>query len=144
VSPAGGRLAEEPPPYRGGPPRRAGASGHTGVGQKGEEAAARHLQSLGYVILERRFRTRAGEIDLVARDGNTLVFVEVKARTSLACGRPAEAVDARKRGRIARVASLYLARECGRESPCRFDVVEVLLEPGSPPRVRLIRNAFEA
>jgi len=144
VSPAGGRLAEDPPPYRGGPPRRSGASGHTEVGRKGEEAAARHLQSLGYVILERRFRTRAGEIDLVARDGNTLVFVEVKARTSLACGRPAEAVDARKRGRIARVASLYLARECGRESPCRFDVVEVLLEPGSPPRVRLIRNAFEA
>ena len=144
MSPAGGRLAEEPPPYRGGPPGRAGTSGHTGVGQRGEEAAARHLQSLGYVILERRFRTRAGEIDLVARDGNTLVFVEVKARTSLACGRPAEAVDGRKRARIARVASLYLAREgCG-EAACRFDVVEVLLEPGSPPRVRLIRNAFEA
>jgi putative endonuclease len=142
VSPVGDRLAEEPPPYRSGPPRRAGASGHTEIGRKGEEAAARHLQSLGYVILERRFRTRAGEIDLVARDGNTLVFVEVKARTSLACGRPAEAVDCRKRGRIARVASLYLARRGGGEAACRFDVVEVLLEPGSPPCVHLISNAF--
>jgi len=139
-----GCLAEDPPPYGGGPARRAGASGHTGLGQRGEEAAARHLLSLGFVILERRFRTRAGEIDLIARDGDTLVFVEVKARSSLACGRPAEAVDGRKRGRIARAASLYLARHGDGEAPCRFDVVEVLEEPGSPARVRLIRNAFEA
>ena len=138
------RLAEDPPPYRGNPGRGTGASGHIGLGERGEEAAARHLLSLGYIILERRFRTRAGEIDLVARDGDTLVFVEVKARTSLACGRPAEAVDGRKRGRIVRAASLYLARHGGGEAPCRFDVVEVLIEPGLSPRLRLIRNAFEA
>ena len=138
------RLAEDPPSYAGKPGRPPRASGHTGLGQQGEEAAAKHLLSLGYIILERRFRTRAGEIDLVARDGDTLVFVEVKARTSLVCGRPAEAVDGRKRGRIARTASLYLARRGGGEGPCRFDVVEVLIEPGFPPRVRLIRNAFEA
>lgn len=80
----------------------------------------------------------------MARDGDTLVFVEVKARSSMACGRPAEAVDGRKRGRIARAASLYLARRGGGEAPCRFDVVEVLIEPGFLPRVRVIRNAFEA
>jgi putative endonuclease len=139
-----GRLAEDRPPYDDGPARRVGASGHTGLGQRGEEVAARHLLSLGFVILERRFRTRAGEIDLIAWDGDTLVFVEVKARSSLACGRPAEAVDGRKRGRIARAASLYMARRGDGEAPCRFDVVEVLEEPGSPARVRLIRNAFEA
>lgn len=138
------RLAEDPPPYAGGPGRRAGASGRPSLGDRGEEAAARHLQALGYVVLERRYRTRAGEIDLIARDGDTLVFVEVKARSSLACGRPSEAIDWRKRGRIARAASLYLARRGGCESPCRFDVVEVLEEPGSAPRVRLIRNAFES
>ncbi len=118
--------------------------GHVGLGRRGEETAGRHLISLGYRILERRYRTRAGEIDFIAREGETLVFVEVKARSSLACGRPSEAVDGRKRGRLARAASLYLARRGGPEVPCRFDVVEVLQEPGAAPRVRLIRNAFEA
>jgi len=137
------RLAEDPPSYSGRRGQRAAASGHIGLGERGEEAAARHLQSLGFVILERRYRTRVGEIDLVAMDGDTLVFVEVKARSSLACGRPAEAVDGRKRGRIARAASLYLARRGAGEAACRFDVVEVLIEPGLSPRVRLTRNAFE-
>lgn len=144
MSPGARLLAEDPPAYAPGPGRRAGAGGHTSLGRRGEETAGRHLESLGYFILERRYRTRAGEIDFIARDGDSLVFVEVKARSSMACGRPAEAVDGRKRGRIARAASLYLARRGGPEVPCRFDVVEVLEEPGSAPRVRLIRNAFEA
>lgn len=139
-----GRLAEDPPAYAAGPGSRAVAGGHIGLGRRGEETAGRHLVSVGYRILERRYRTRAGEIDFIAQDGDTLVFVEVKTRSSLACGRPAEAVDGRKRGRIARAASLYLARHGGPEASCRFDVVEVLEEPGSACRVRLIRNAFEA
>ena len=139
-----GRLAEDPPAYAAGPGSRTGAGGHTALGRRGEETAGRHLVSAGYRILERRYRTRAGEIDFIAQDGDTLVFVEVKTRSSLACGRPAEAVDGRKRGRIARAASLYLARRGGPEASCRFDVVEVLEEPGSASRVRLIRNAFEA
>ncbi len=132
------RLKEDPPVYSAAPP------GQAGLGRRGEETAGRHLVSLGYRILERRYRTRAGEIDFVAQDGDTLVFVEVKTRSSLACGRPSEAVDGRKRGRIARAASLYLAHRGGPDVSCRFDVVEVLEQPGAAPRIQLIRDAFEA
>ncbi len=114
------------------------------LGRRGEEAAARYLASVGYRILERRYRTRAGEIDFIAEDGETLVFVEVKTRSSLSFGRPAEAVNVRKRARIAGAASLYLARRGSPDRSCRFDVVEVLESGGAPPRIRLIRDAFES
>ena len=132
------RLAEERPPYD----RRAGR--HIRLGRRGEEAAERFLVSAGYRILARRYRTRAAEIDLIAEDGDTLVFVEVKARSSTSSGRPSEAVDGRKRARIAGAASLYLASRGAYERACRFDVVEVLERGGAPPRIRLIRDAFEA
>ena len=131
-------LAEGTPPYM---PR---PGGHIRLGRRGEEFAERHLASQGYRILERRYRTRAGEIDFIAEDGATLVFVEVKTRSSLAFGRPSEAVGSRKRARIAAAASLYLALRGGHERPCRFDVVEVLESAGGSFRVRLIRDAFEA
>ena len=131
-------LAEGTPPYM---PR---PGGHIRLGRRGEEFAERHLASQGYRILERRYRTRAGEIDFIAEDGATLVFVEVKTRSSLAFGRPSEAVGSRKRARIAAAASLYLAFRGGPERSCRFDVVEVLESGGGAPRVRLIRDAFEA
>jgi len=127
-------LAEPRPPYR---------SGH-GLGRRGEEAAARHLASRGLRILERGFRCRAGEIDIVARDGETLVFVEVKSRSSLACGRPAEAVDLRKRRRLLSAASWYLLSHGGPDRPCRFDVVEVVEAPGGALRVGVLRDAFGA
>ncbi|OLD67361.1 MAG: YraN family protein [Acidobacteria bacterium 13_1_40CM_2_68_10] len=114
------------------------------LGRRGEEAAERYLVSLGYRILERRYRTRTAEIDFIAEEGDTLVFVEVKTRSSLAFGQPAEAVDGRKRSRIAGVASLYLARRGAADRACRFDVVEVLESGGASPRIRLIRDAFEA
>jgi len=136
--PTGTRLAERPPPYA------PAADGRIGLGRRGEEAAGRHLQSLGYRILERRYRTRAGEIDFIARDGDAVVFIEVKTRTSLRCGRPAEAVDRRKRARISRAASLYLARLGGGDVACRFDVVEVMEGPAGALSVRLIRDAFDA
>jgi putative endonuclease len=132
------RLAEEMPPYT---PR---AGGHIRLGRRGEEAAGRYLASVGYRILERRYRTRAGEIDFIAEDGDTLVFVEVKTRSSLSFGRPAEAVDARKRARLAAAASLYLARRGSPDRSCRFDVVEVLESGGAPRRILLIRDAFES
>ncbi len=135
---SGRRLAEETPPYS---PRD---GGHIRLGRRGEEAAGRYLVSVGYRILERRYRTRAGEIDFIAEEGDTLVFVEVKTRSSLSFGRPAEAVDARKRSRIACAASLYLARRAAADRSCRFDVVEVLESPGVAPRIRLIRDAFES
>jgi putative endonuclease len=112
-------------------------------GRRGEEAAARRLEALGFRILERRFRTRAGEIDLVAEEGGTLVFIEVKARASLAGGRPSEAVDHRKRERLRRAAAVYLVLRGRPDCPCRFDVVEVLDPPGGNLRVHLIRDAFQ-
>ena len=127
-------VAEAPPPY----------GGALDFGRSSEAAAAEYLIANGFRVLERRFRTRAGEIDLIAEEGETLVFVEVKARTSLACGRPAEAVDRRKRARLARAASIYLMRSRDPDRPCRFDVVEILRVPGDSLRVHLIRDAFQA
>ena len=116
----------------------------TRLGRDGEAIAAGHLERQGLRILERGFRTRTGEIDLVAEDGGVLVFVEVKTRSGLGCGRPADAVDSRKRSRILRAAQLWLARHGSSEAPCRFDVVEVLSEDGSPARVHHIPDAFQA
>jgi putative endonuclease len=114
------------------------------LGERGEEAAARHLESLGFRILDRRFRTRGGEIDLVAEDAGTLVFVEVKTRSSDRFGSPAEAVDARKRSRLLRAARIYMTRRGGADRACRFDVMEVVPGPGDAFRCLLIRDAFEA
>jgi putative endonuclease len=96
------------------------------LGDAGEAAAERWLRRAGFAIVARGFRARCGEIDLVLRDGALVVFVEVKTRTNDAFGRPAEAVSAQKRGRIARVASAFLLRSGWTERACRFDVVEVL------------------
>ncbi len=123
--------------------RRPHYSGAGALGARGEEAAARHLESLGYRILERRFRTRAGEIDLVAEEEDTLVFVEVKSRPALGFGRPSEAVDARKRGRLARAAAIYLMLRGLPDRPCRFDVLEVLTTADGGLRCLLIRDAFQ-
>ena len=114
-----------------------------GLGALGETEGARHLESLGFRILERRFRTRTGEIDLVAEEGGTLVFVEVKSRSALGFGRPAEAVDARKQARLRRTAEIYLIEHGARDRPCRFDVLEVLRSSGGRLRYALIRDAFD-
>jgi len=108
------------------------------AGDGAEERAARHLAEHGLAIVARNYRTRLGEIDLVAREGGTLVFVEVRKRSSRGFGGAAASVDARKRARIESAARLFLAR-LAHEPPCRFDVVA--LEEG---RVEWIRGAFEA
>jgi len=114
------------------------------VGLEGENAAAAYLTSLGYRVIERNVRFRAGEIDLVAEDGGVLVFVEVKTRRGRGFGAPAEAVTAEKRRRLVRLASLYLARRGGPVPPCRFDVVSVEPGPGGRYRCEVIRGAFGA
>lgn len=106
-------------------------------GLEEEARAARFLESCGLVILDRRWRSRAGEIDLVARDGVAVVFVEVKARTSAAFGGPEAAVDGAKRRRLTRAAEAYLADKGLSESPARFDVVAV-----TPEGIRHIADAF--
>jgi len=110
-------------------------------GKLGEDLACVELERRGYAILARRYRTRAGEIDIVARDGETLVFVEVKARAGRAFGDPAEAITPLKRRRLGRMALDYLARLPRAPGPCRFDVVAILMDT-APPTITLYRNAF--
>jgi len=108
----------------------------------GEREAERRLEARGMGLLARRFRTREGEIDLVFEDADAVVFVEVKTRTGLTGGRPAEAVTPRKQRRLARTAEAFLQRRGWLERRVRFDVVEVLAVPGRAPRIRHIRDAF--
>jgi putative endonuclease len=114
------------------------------LGRLGEDVACRELARRGYAILARRFRTRCGEIDIVAREGETLVFVEVKTRSSERFGRPAEAVTGRKQAKIALMASEYLLRVNLGPVPCRFDVVTVLVPPTGAPAIEVMRGAFDA
>ena len=111
------------------------------TGLRGEEIAARALEVRGYRILARRYRTRAGEIDLVAEDGTTLVFVEVKARRSGEFGEPVEAVTWRKQHRIVAMAADYLARTGQAERPVRFDVVGIAMD-GDASTVEIYTDAF--
>jgi len=113
------------------------------LGDRGEELAVRHLRSLGYRIVERNYRCRLGEIDCVAVHGRTLVFLEVKARRTDEFGGPLEAVDARKRRRMTRLARYYAQQKNLVDVAQRFDVVAVWFE-GGRPRVELYASAFEA
>jgi putative endonuclease len=114
------------------------------LGQVGEAAAVRFLRRRGLVILARNLRSRLGEIDLLAQDGRTLVFVEVKARRGVPGDPPEAAVDARKRARLIRLALGYLAARRLGERACRFDVVGVSLdEAGRVTDVRHLRHAFD-
>lgn len=111
------------------------------LGKRGEDSASRYLAGQGYRILERNYRMPAGEIDLIALDRDTLVFVEVKTRTSDAYGAPELAVDRRKQVRMTKAALAYLKTRNLHQMPCRFDVVAIT---GAPEEhIELIRNAFE-
>ncbi len=116
------------------------------LGKTGEDLACRELERRGYAIVARRYRRRGGELDIIARDGATLVFVEVKAREGHEFGDAAEAVTMRKRRRIARLALDYVARHHLTASPCRFDVVSVHLDAAEngDPVIELYQNAFDA
>lgn len=111
------------------------------AGQRGEDGAARYLARHGYRIVQRNFRTARGEIDLIALDRGTLVFVEVKARASSVMGAPAEAVDQRKQDKIRRAAEWYCARYRMNRRTVRFDVVAIT-GAGSSRRIELLKDAF--
>lgn len=112
-------------------------------GALAEDRAVGWLRRRGYRVLDRNVRNAGGELDLVARDGDTLCFVEIKARGTAVFGGAVAAVDRAKRGKLARAARAYLARHPW-EGPCRFDVLAIDLAPeGDPPRFTLIRNAFQ-
>lgn len=112
-------------------------------GNLGEEVAARHLARMGYRIVERNWRCRHGEADIVASQGKTLIFVEVKARSAADFGSPFDAVDARKQRKLVAVARAYLSLKRLADTPVRFDVVGVRLDV-EPPSVVILPNAFEA
>jgi putative endonuclease len=114
------------------------------LGKSGETYACRELERRGYAILERRFRTRCGEIDVVARDGETLVFVEVKARRGHRYGTPLEAVTPFKQRRILRMAAEYVLLKGVCNASCRFDVVSVQFGSGLRPKVEVVKRAFDA
>jgi putative endonuclease len=112
------------------------------IGQKGENLAADYLQNAGYTVLERNYRCKLGEIDIIARDNDTLVFIEVRSRSSLAFGLPQESINRRKRHQISKVALEYMIRRKLKNIPARFDVVAVSFE-GRKEKVDLIKDAFE-
>ncbi len=114
------------------------------LGISGEDLACRELERRGYSVLARRYRTRFGEIDIVCRDGPTIVFVEVKARTNDRYGEPADAVTLHKQAKVTAMAEDYLVRRHLHGVPCRFDVVAVQFEPGAGLKVVVFQNAFDA
>lgn len=114
---------------------------HLALGQQGENLAAEHLRGLGYSIVARNFRTRMGEIDMIALDGDTLVFVEVKTRRSARFGTGAEAVTAHKQLKIGRMAQCYLALKGNPSVRCRFDVMDIRLGLENPS-IRHLIDAF--
>src|SRR5882762_387222 len=125
--------------------RSKNSSEHLRRGMRGEKLACRFLRRHhGYKILYRNFRgRRGGEIDIVCRDRDTLVFVEVKTRTHEDFGRPIEAVNQQKQKRISRGALAWLRMLDNPEILFRFDVVEVIIAEDARPRLEIVRNAFQ-
>jgi putative endonuclease len=116
------------------------------LGQRGERAAARYLRRRGYHIVARGDRHGPGELDLVAVDGRTVVFVEVKTRADARHGHPSDAVDQAKQRRLTRLAVAFLKRHGLLDSPARFDVIAIVWPEGRrlPASIEHFENAFEA
>jgi putative endonuclease len=113
------------------------------LGQRGENVAARYLRNSGYTIIVRNFRCNLGEIDIVAKDGKTLVFVEVKTRAADE-PTPEDQVNTVKRHQLTKAAKLYLTRYGIPQPPARFDVVAIVWPEGRDPQIRHTPHAFEA
>ncbi len=112
------------------------------IGAWGEQYAARYLQEQGYEIIERNYRYgRSGEIDIVARDGDTLVFVEVKTRRSHRFGLPEEAVTLAKQNQLRKLAVAFLTEYGIEDAPCRFDVISIDIHEGQV-QLRHLPDAF--
>jgi putative endonuclease len=116
---------------------------HLRHGETGESAARKHLRKRGLKFLTANFRSKRGEIDLIFRDADCLVFVEVKTRSSEDWKRPAAAVNARKRKLLSQTALDYLRLIKNPQVKIRFDIVEVLLEAGVVREIRHLPNTFE-
>jgi putative endonuclease len=112
------------------------------LGSKGESLAAQFLRKQGYSIIAHNYKTRIGEIDIIAKDGETIVFVEVKTRSDDMFCEPYESVNTAKRQKIKNVASLYLQKQ-KKEYPARFDVISITYQEDGQKSIRHIRDAFE-
>ena len=113
------------------------------LGNEGESLACAELEKLGYSIIERNYRIRSGEIDIVANDAGTVVFVEVKTKTDGSFGDPVEAVTKQKQRRLVSMAEEYVAYHRLDDTACRFDVVAIDVSTAAP-QVEVYINAFEA
>lgn len=111
------------------------------LGREGEELATAFLRQKGYTILEKNYKTRFGEIDIIAKDRDVFVFIEVKTRADITFGYPFEAVNPRKREKIRKVA-LFFMKKLKKEVPARFDVLSIYFEHGRQ-QVEHIQDAFE-
>ena len=112
------------------------------LGQRGEEIASRYLTTKNFEVIERGFRLFRGEIDIIARDGDTLVFVEVKARADETFGRPEDSVTPAKQRQIRRIATGYLIERRLGDVNCRFDVVSILFHEDGSHRLVHFQDAF--
>jgi putative endonuclease len=113
------------------------------LGGRGENVAAKYLRNQGFKIIERNFKCALGEIDIIARDGKTLVFVEVKTR-AYDDPTPEEQVNEPKRHQLTKAAKFYLSRYGVPQPPARFDVVAIVWPQGRDPQIRHTPDAFEA
>lgn len=114
------------------------------LGNRGEKIAAKLLRKQGYRIIEKNYHSRLGEIDIVANEGDSIVFVEVKTRRSTDFGLPEEALSYDKRRRLSKLALAYLAHRRIKDTNCRFDVVSILMDNNRANNIKLIKNAFPA
>lgn len=130
---------------RSGSSKRRASGGHNiELGRRGEDAAARFLDRRGYDIVKRNWTCSAGEADIIARDEETVVFVEVKTRSSCEKGLPSEAVDAAKRDRYERIAALFLQDYEVVDVPVRFDIISIVIVAPDRAMIRHHINAFSA
>jgi putative endonuclease len=113
-----------------------------GLGRNGEDIAVRYLERRRWTVLERGFRMLRGEIDIIARDKGTLVFVEVKTRRGLGFGPPAAAVTPSKQSRIRRIAQAYLSRKGLAGVVCRFDVIAIIVDADGAVHLDHLKDAF--
>lgn len=120
------------------------SEGRQHLGKKGETLASDFLKARGYTILTRNYRRRSGEIDIIAMEGDYLVFIEVKTRRGTSHGHPLEAITARKQRQISKVAQCYLAENNLFDKEARFDVVSVVMSKSNQAQIEIITNAFDA
>jgi putative endonuclease len=113
------------------------------LGDRGEAAACKFLKKKGYDLIEKNYQCKLGEIDVIAKRGGRIAFIEVKTRTSAQYGAPQEAVNPVKQEKIFKIASWYLKEKRISGMPVAFDVVSVLWKEGQPPEITLIPDAFE-